>query len=50
MWADLLAETVVHAKPSVLPFVPPSRSKRVKVGVCDHHPSRTSKPMELAHA
>jgi uncharacterized protein (UPF0276 family) len=50
MWADLLAETVAHARPSVLPFLPPSRSKRAKVGVCDHHPSRTSKPMELAHA
>jgi hypothetical protein len=41
---------VVQAKPSVLPFLPPSRSKAAKVGVCDHHPSRSVKPMELAHA
>ncbi|QIG51518.1 DUF692 domain-containing protein [Nordella sp. HKS 07] len=50
MWADLLAETVANAKPSVLPFLPPSRSKIAKVGICDHHPSRTYQPLELAHA
>jgi len=51
MWADLLAEAIAHAKPSVLPLLPLSHSKTAKVGVCDHHPSRTrSKPMEVAHA
>jgi uncharacterized protein len=50
MWADLLAETVAHAAPSVVPFLPPSRSKTAKVAVCDHHPSRSSRHMEAAHA
>ena len=40
MWADLLAESVMDASRTVLPFLPPSRSKTAKVAVCDHHPSR----------
>jgi uncharacterized protein (UPF0276 family) len=50
MWADLLSESVLHTARSALPFLPPSRSKTAKVGVCDHHPSRTSLQRELAHA
>jgi uncharacterized protein (UPF0276 family) len=54
MWADLLANSVAADTVSgvlrSLPALPPSRSRKAKVGLCDHHPARASSQMEFAHA
>jgi hypothetical protein len=54
MWADLLANTVVaearSGTPRSLQGLPPSRSGRAKVGLCDHRPGRASSQREFAHA
>ena len=54
MWADLLANVVTAEARSgalrSLASLPPSRSGKAKVGVCDHHPARASSQREFAHA
>lgn len=56
MWADLLSNAVTAAadagrRAKVLPsFLPPSRSEKARVAVCDHHPGRHMSQMEFAHA